>query len=286
MSRLPDFVIIGAQKAGTTWLARMLQQHPGVYLPDEEVHFFDKAHRHRRGAAWYRQHFAEAPPNAVVGEKTPDYFWTGRAGAEGHVPDPHRRLHDALPDARLVVILRDPVRRAVSAVKHLVRSGRIHPRHRLDDLLVGAERDQAVAHGVFDYGRYARHLQAYLDLYDAEQVLVLVFEEDVVERPREALRRVCRHIGADPGFAFEQPAKKFNENELPAAALRLAYHVPALRRPLQRIGRFIPGRLPPPTLATRAALYELYAEPNAALYELLGRSIPAWEEARRRARAS
>ena len=113
---LPDFVIIGTQKAGTTWLAARLAEQPGIFLPRPfEVHFFDREDNYGRGTAWYAERFRSAPVGALVGEKTPDYLWTQRPPDRGPNDIPHR-MYTLLPNARLVLVLRDPVRRAISAL--------------------------------------------------------------------------------------------------------------------------------------------------------------------------
>ena len=93
---LPDFLGLGTQKGGTTTLHRLLEQHPDVYLPAcKEVHFFDQ--NHDAGEGWYRNHFADAEPNQTCEEITPSYLF------HSDVPG---RIHNLLPKARLVVLLR------------------------------------------------------------------------------------------------------------------------------------------------------------------------------------
>ena len=74
----PDFIIIGAQKSGTTWLVDMLRDHEGVFIPRDEVHFFNG--HFDKGIDWYASHFNEASKNQCIGEKTPDYL--GGASAD------------------------------------------------------------------------------------------------------------------------------------------------------------------------------------------------------------
>ena len=121
---LPDFLVIGAQKAGTTALYAYLRWHPGIGGPSwKEVSFFDR--HYRRGEAWYRGHF----PNAlrgwiaersngrplVVGEASPSYMFH---------PLAPQRVHDLVPDVRLIALLRNPADRAYSHYQHEVALGR------------------------------------------------------------------------------------------------------------------------------------------------------------------
>jgi hypothetical protein len=275
--RLPDFVIIGAQKSGTTWLARGLAQHPQVFMPSSELHYFDKAWNHSRGLEWYARHFEGASQDQVVGEKSPDYLWVGGQGAEGHLPDVHRNLHRELPDAKLIVMLRDPVARAVSAAKHVIRTGRVSPREDLDDLLVGSRRHLLESHGVFSYGRYAHHLEAYFELFPREQIRILVFEEVMSDTRMESVRDVCRFIGVDPGFPFVEPGR-VNGYRASRVALYANYYLPKLRPIVRRLERRLPpGRNPHVSDKTMALLRQSYAEDNERLYDLLGRRITAWD---------
>src|SRR5688572_19406956 len=102
--RLPDFVVIGSMRAGSTSLARYIGAHPSVYMPPKkELHFFDW--NWDRGLDWYRAQFRDATPGAIIGEATPIYIVYREA---------MERLAKACPEARLLVVLRDPVSRAYS----------------------------------------------------------------------------------------------------------------------------------------------------------------------------
>ena len=120
-----NFIIIGTQKAGTTWLSRRLNEHPEIFLPPNELHYFDLDQNYKKGLDWYRKQFNDKPKDAKsVGEKTPDYLWTNR---------PHQnkiniaeRIHQLDPDLKLIIILRNPVKRAISAYNHFLRNGWIN----------------------------------------------------------------------------------------------------------------------------------------------------------------
>jgi hypothetical protein len=274
---LPTFLIIGAQKSGTTWLARMLRQHPNVYIAPAEIHYFDKDYNYRRGLSWYEQHFAAAPNQRAIGEKTPDYLWANGNGAEGHLPDVHLNIHRTVPSAKLIVLLRNPVDRAVSAVKHIIRSGRISPLHAIDDLLIGTKRSLVEGHGVLDYGFYCRQLEAYLECFDRRQLLVLIYEEDVVAHPDAGLAKVCRFLEIDPSRRFDGTSDKINAHQQSWLSLVLSYHVPALRPFSKRFGRKLPQYSPRPSTHVLQELFELYAGENDRLFQLLERGpVAAW----------
>jgi hypothetical protein len=272
---LPTFLIIGAQKSGTTWLARMLRQHPDVYMPSAEVHYFDKKYNYRKGLAWYEQHFAGATHERAIGEKTPDYLWAEGQGVEGHLPEVHRNIHEALPAAKLIVSLRNPVDRAVSAVKHIIGTGRISPLHGIDHLLTGHKRSLVDGHGVLDYGLYYRQLQAYLKYFDRGQLLVLIYEEDVRANPSAGLQTVCKFLEIDGSFAFEGKQERVNAHHHSFLTLLLGYHVPMLRPASKQIGRRLPRYNPRPPPDVLKRLYRFYEEDTRNLFELLERTPPA-----------
>lgn len=120
VGRLPDFVIIGAQRSGTTNLYDLLVRHPSIDAAShKEVHFFD--YHYRRGERWYRGNFpqrrGESNAGSVCGEATPTYIAYDSAPA---------RIRQLIPDAKLIVLLREPVARAVSHYHHFARLGNEH----------------------------------------------------------------------------------------------------------------------------------------------------------------
>lgn len=100
-SSKPNFLIAGAAKCGTTSLAALLAQHPEINMLPNEVHFFSK--NYEKGVEWYLNHFQQ--PKKVQGEKSPTYLY---------YTDCHSRIHQLLPDVKLIVMLRNPVARAYS----------------------------------------------------------------------------------------------------------------------------------------------------------------------------
>ncbi|WP_103029416.1 sulfotransferase family protein [Salinibacter altiplanensis] len=271
---LPDFLIIGVQKSGTSWLARMLSQHPDVYMPGEEVHYFDKVHNYQNGEQWYRDHFTDAKRHQTVGEKTPDYIWAHGDGVEGHDTNVHKNVYETLPDAKLIVLLRNPVDRAVSATKHIIRSGRVSPWYSLDELLMGKEQDRIRGHGVLEYGYYRQHLSAYLDLFSASQLRILFFEEDVVDAPEYGLAKVLRFLGLTETDTIEGVDEKVNAHRSTLLELYARYYAPRLLGMARRTRNIFSKQIEPPSEATIARLYDHYAEHNQQLAEMMDRSLP------------
>src|SRR5262245_43493172 len=119
MGRLPDFVLIGVMKAGSTTLFRWLDEHPGVRMPDDkEPGFFSDERAWRRGLGWYASLFADVPADLRTGEASVAY--ADPRTADVVVP----RLLETLPDALLLCLLRDPATRLRSHYHHEVLRGR------------------------------------------------------------------------------------------------------------------------------------------------------------------
>ncbi len=215
---LPDFIIVGAPKCGTTSLHALLDLHPGVFLPEGEVFFFDvddvMTHPdffvHRGGLsfhdydadydaylAWYRSLFIGAKPGQLIGEDTTTYLGS---------PSVPGRLERLLPDVKLIALLRDPVNRTYSQYLHNVRSGR----HTLS-----FERSLRNNPGSLIYqGFYAEHLARYRAFLDAGQMLVLFFE-DFVADPAAQMRKVCEFLGLEELPAMDAGAQHSNKARPP-----------------------------------------------------------------------
>lgn len=199
-ARLPQFLIIGAQKAGTTWMHEMLGEHPRVFMPTpKELHFFDQRRYYDKGLGWYADHYRDAPADALLGEATPNYLWASdhrhrewatqhfAAGWKHSIPERVRaRLGGDLP---LLVMLREPVARAVSGFYHHVRvEGRIDR---------GAPFAQTAATwGIAHMGFYAAHLERWFDVFPRDHFKIMIFEE-VMRQPQQTLDEVCDHLGID-----------------------------------------------------------------------------------------
>lgn len=195
----PSFLIIGAQKAGTSALFRMLAAHPQVLAPAvKEHHFFDKPERVAGGLRAYLKGFPLASGSAgkVTFEATPSYLFH---------PEVAARIHAMLPDLKLIAVLRDPVRRAFSAW-NMFRDMKDHPVHghlhdprsfaqAVEDEIEG--RTASRAHLYLARGRYAPQLQRYFDLFGRDRVLVLRHAQ-LDKDPGGVMMACCSFLGLEP----------------------------------------------------------------------------------------
>lgn len=292
--RLPDFLIIGAAKAGTTSLASDLGRHPGIHMSHpKEPEFFGRDEKYARGLEDYGRLFEDARADQLAGEASTLY--TMRTW----FPEVPERIHRALPGARLVYVVREPVARTHSFWLQQLKNqdnfgGDLHVPRNFEAAI---EREPALV----ETSDYRFQLLPYLERYDASQVHVMVFEEYTQDRPA-ALRALADFLGIDPAPFTTTTAVHENSTSAhfrdraadralsriagsPAGTLARRMLPPTLRTvassALRSALRKAPGmreRTPPPPLAeTRSALRERFAPSVEWLEAFLGRPIPAWK---------
>jgi Sulfotransferase domain len=181
MQRLPDFVIVGAMKAGTTSLYRWLGEQPEVWLPEtKEPDFFSDDARWSRGISWYEELFADAPEGAITGEASVSYSDPGCAAFVAE------RMRQVVPEARLVYVVRDPIERLLSHYRHEVQRGR--ERRPFADAAAGMPNPYVAR------SSYARAISPYMTRFPRGQMLVIRFE-DLVAEGSPAWEPIMRHLG-------------------------------------------------------------------------------------------
>jgi hypothetical protein len=220
----PNFIILGAAKAGTTALYHYLKQHPDIYMsPLKETNYFALA-----GEALdfcgpgdadyvncmsittpeaYRAQFDGVQGEKAVGEASPLYLYNPRAA---------QRIKDAVPDTKLLAILRNPVDRAYSAFLHLVRDNRETTRDFATALSLENERIEANFEHIWHYismGRYYEQVKRYYDRFDGEQIKVSLYV-DLRTEPQRVLRETFEFLGLDSNFAPDTQTR-YNEASLP-----------------------------------------------------------------------
>lgn len=249
--RLPDFIIGGAPRSGTTWLASALDRHPDVWIARPirpEPKFFLVDTLYSEGLDSYSERwFADAPEGSVVGEKSTNYLESDTVA--------DRIAHD-LPYVKMLFVLREPADRAVSNYRWSVMNGKEQEDFGTAlDLEESREADLAPKlryarpHAYFSRGCYARLLRAYYDRIPAERILVLRFE-DLVTDPRRTTARALEFLGvpAQPDLIGEESGINASVPE--------------------------PGIDPDTVARLRAA----YAPLNQELVELVGPSFVSWDK--------
>lgn len=217
MDHSPDFLIIGAARAGTTALHAYLRQHPDIFMPEaKELNYFAYAGRDLNvqgpgadfinnaitdGAA-YAAHFAPARPGQVTGEASPLYLYE---------PDAPGNIATMAPEAKLIVILRNPIEQAYS---HFMYATRSLVEDEPDFTRALALEEERLAKGwqpLFGYSRFPRYgeqLARYYALFDRAQIHLTTYEEFQADAPR-VMRALFAFIGVDSGF---QPDMSWRPN--------------------------------------------------------------------------
>lgn len=302
---MPNFLIIGAARSGTTSLYHYLNQHPQIYMsPVKEPSFFafegtKLAFREpwRRRAfrntitniEAYRALFQGVSDEVAIGEASPLYLVH---------PSAPERIRHYIPDVKLIAILRDPVERAYSACL----MERLYGGEPLADLGQEIRRREAwigenwQVKGYVDVGFYYTHLKRYFDIFDPSQIKVYIYEEDFRANPVSVLQEAFQFLGVHetfiPDLSIKYNISGISRNRVWHAFLIklklmkfvLRPFIPATLRQhiatryvinLQRRGLVKPPPLEPDV---RAELIQIYQEDILKLQDLIQRDLSGWLE--------
>lgn len=296
---LPNFLVIGAAKAGTTSLHAYLRQHPDVFMPERKaLRFFSFEGTDARfktpsregllseiavtQIGDYEAHFADAGSARAIGEATPLYL---------SVPGTVARIHRRLPEVRLIAILRNPVDGAYSAYLHQRRDGAESCTTFAEAL---AAEEARVADGWWHgyryryLGLYARHLAEYDALFDRAQIRIHLYE-DLQQRPRDVIADLFGFLGVDAGFepAMEvrlqatgiprsTTALRFARKESMARSIYRALVPQRYRRRLTTRYERAMMRRPALDPAIRAELTAYFRDDILRLQDRLQRDLGSW----------
>ena len=199
--RLPNFLYIGPDKAGSSWLHEVLLRHPQVFLTEaKDLYFFDRYYD--RGIDWYRAQFRHAGGHhEIVGEVCQDYLFHPQAAS---------RIRADLGPVRLMVTLREPAARAYSSYLYMLKHGEE----------VGTFREALDTRcELLDHGRYGSALARFLEQFPREAVHVALFD-DLQDDPQAFIDAVTRWLGVDPlMLSPEQLGARLPASEARSAAL-------------------------------------------------------------------
>jgi len=221
---LPNLIVIGAQKCGTSGLHYYLSLHPEVSMSKpKELNFFIEERNWTRGADWYSRHFD--PTAKARGEASPNY-----TAFPQHMGVPER-MASMVPDARLVMIVRDPVERIVS---HWVHN---YAKRREKGTMA-----ETLLHPNTSYvsrSRYFSQLQRYLEHFDESQILLLE-QQDLRDSRAATLQSLFEFVGVDPGFEHPKFEQVRHSTSRKKRATKLGMRVQKASK--SRLGRRVPRR--------------------------------------------
>jgi hypothetical protein len=288
----PNFFIVGAVKAGTTSLHAYLRQHPQVFMPTfKEPHYFasfvevrpefDNFEPVLRDSREYQALFRGSEGRKAVGEASPSYLCDSHAAL---------RIKSAIPNAKIIISLRNPVERAYSHYLMEYREGReTRPfREAVHVDQARSEKGWGVSFEYVEKGLYAEQVERYLNAFGRSNVLVILFE-DFIRKTPVVMEEVARFLDVDPALypdsAFDGVHNPFDASRGPFAQWILrrrwlrVWSRRLIPRPLRRAFRlrFLIMKTKKPRLDedTRRWLAELFAPDLQRLERLLGRDLGA-----------
>jgi len=279
---LPHFIIVGAMKSGTSTLAHYLRQHPQIYMPEEEIHFFDArskyANRWQRGVQWYKNQFDDASRTDLVGEKTPTY---------SYLPSVPQRMHQVVPDVKLLWILRNPVDRAYSNYWHAVCAGdewlSFEEAIRREDERV----KQDVWKGYVLRSQYIEQIERFLNHFERDAMHFCLLE-NFKEDPGSVLGEVCTFLGVDGTKIDLQTIDRRKNATVPPHSVIARYvrgmfdDIPLAGSLIQQLEskfnrRKQPG-YPEMSLKVRKRLGRHFTPYNRKLEETVGIDVGIWDD--------
>jgi len=276
---LPTFIIAGPPKAGTSSLQYYIRDHPDIYVPEGEPHFF--CDHYNEGLSYYEQFFKEWSGQRAVGEKTPCYFY---------MPEIPERIKKDFPAIKLLFIFRNPIDRAYSHYWHNVRryvekasfeeAIQREKDGKLPTLDLRIDRIYKREPGTFSYlsiSRYAEHIERWQRHFDKSQMLFVLLED----LSYSSLHDVLRFLEVNDDYAFGDINKKYNIGGAPRSRFlmritRRFEYIKLFHDGFDRLLNFKRGHYPKMNPDTRASLDAYFKPYNKDFAEMTGCSVEKW----------
>lgn len=273
---LPNFLIIGSQKAGTTSLYNILKKHPQIFMAEKkEVNFFFLEGEFRKGIDHYRKYFSDIPPGKIAyGEASPGYICH---------PQAPMRIKESLPKAKLILTVRNPIERAYSQYWDN-RMTLSEPQEFAETLDIALHPTYKPGKpGYFSRGTYLQYINRYLESFPPEQLLVLLFD-DLRDAPSKFYRTCFEFLGVDPNFKLPDMDKAFNPSSVWDNPLYNWFfdHPPAQRFLPSKLKRLVfwgkrkAFQYPPMDKATKQRLVAFFTPWNQELADFLEIDLSHW----------
>lgn len=304
--RLPDFIIVGAMKSGTTSLHYMLDQHKDIFIPNREIMFFDiddieqnfdffvqtsnkwlffdYKKNFDEYLVWYKSFFKEAKNGQVIGEDSTTYMASQKAPS---------RIADLLPEVKLIFMLRDSVLRTYSNYWHLVRTG--HAIYNFEKTM------QYMPGTLIQRSLYKKHIQRYKKYFPDKNMKFIIFK-DFIKNNQRNIDDICKFIGLETSVDVRKINTHKNPTKVPInIRLQIVYNhlLRTQRLVTQEFGSHLPNlpqnepkrfwrkmdklvyklnftdkkSYPPMNYKTRKFLEKLFAKENRGLSKLIGKNL-------------
>jgi hypothetical protein len=270
-----DFLVIGAQKSGSTSLRAFLGEHEKeIFVLNRELHFWNRDGQYQEGAGLdgYLKNFAGAKPEQIKGEKSPSYLVSQEAPG---------RIHKHFPKVKIIAILRNPIDRAYSAYWHGRRVGAIESTTTFGESIRNFKVNQGKPYGdLVTSGFYSEQLKRYLNYFPIEQIHVLSFESTLTQANDE-LHGVLKFLLPHSVIANEESQLAFPKRNVARASRFPKLNEAIFKSKLlsystkSKISKksLVDLKVPEMLEVDRSFLGEIYAGENKALQSLLGKNF-------------
>jgi hypothetical protein len=268
---LPDFLVVGAMKAGSTTLMDYLVSHQDVGIPGEEINYFDKDSNYSKGDRWYSTWFKSYASKQIIGEKTPAYCYD---------PKVAERIFRQNPNMKLVWILRNPVKRTYSNYWHYIRIGK-------ENLSVGdclkfeKERIKTdIYKGYFKRSIYVEQVECYLEVFPMEQMHFIIFE-DFIKDPERGLNNLSNFLGIVPAEFTQKPLVS-NKGYKPLSIsaeyyARQWFGYGMVHKIVHNLNKWLGAKYTPIDKDLERILYQKFKPHNVELSNLLKKDLSCWD---------
>ena len=185
-----DFVAIGPQRTGTSWLDRVLREHPSLCLPQnvKETMFFERYYD--KGWEWYASHFTSCLEHQYCGEVAPTYF---------HCLETIDRIYQINPNCKIIINLRHPVDRAVSLYRHYLARGQVYG---------SFEEAASQTPRIIEAGKYATYIPYWLEKFGRDNIYIVLLE-DIETQPQKTLDSIAEFLEVNSVHYSEQSLQKY-----------------------------------------------------------------------------
>jgi hypothetical protein len=273
-----DFLIVGAQKSGSTSLRAFLgEQEKDIFILNRELHFWNRKGLYQDGAglSTYLENFAEAKPNQIKGEKSPSYLVSQEA------PE---RIHKHFPEVKIIAILRNPIDRAYSAYWHGRRVGAIETSTTFGEAVRNYKVNQGKPYGdMVTAGFYSEQIARYLNFFPLKQLHVISFESTLTQSGDE-LHGVLKFLLPNSAIANEESQLAFPKRNVARASRFPKLNEAIFKSKLlsystkSRISKksLVDLKVPEMLEDDRKFLQDIYAGENQSLLSILGKNF-AWD---------
>jgi hypothetical protein len=274
MSQL-DFLIVGAQKSGSTSLRAFLsEQEKDIFILNRELHFWNRKGQYQDGAGLssYLENFAEAKPNQIKGEKSPSYLVSQEA------PE---RIHKHFPEVKIIAILRNPIDRAYSAYWHGRRVGAIETSTTFGEAVRNYKVNQGKPYGdMVTAGFYSEQIARYLNFFPLKQLHVISFESTLTQSGDE-LHGVLKFLLPNSAIANQESQLAFPKRNVARASRFPKLNEAIFKSKLlsystkSRISKksLVDLKVPEMLEDDRKFLQDIYAAENQSLQSILGKNF-------------